>query len=90
MAPTVRLPPDLDLEYSNLDLEYLDKSNINSVFNNNSYKGSIYRSDKTILEESPNNKEVDFKDTINLFSSIRLLIITLKDLAKKYILSNKK
>ncbi|CAH0031470.1 unnamed protein product, partial [Clonostachys rhizophaga] len=62
ISPTVRLPPDLDPEYSDLDSEYSDKSDIDSVFDNDSHKGSECRSDKTISEESPDNDEVDFKD----------------------------
>jgi hypothetical protein len=67
MAPNVRLPPDFDPEYSDPDSEYSDESDIDSVFDNDGHEGSECGSDETILEESPDDDEVDFKDAVNLF-----------------------
>ncbi|CAG9951164.1 unnamed protein product [Clonostachys rosea f. rosea IK726] len=58
MAPTVRLPPDFDSEYSDPDSEYSDESDIDRL--------RVW-SDETISEESPDDDEVDFKDAVNLF-----------------------
>ncbi|CAH0019556.1 unnamed protein product, partial [Clonostachys rhizophaga] len=96
IAPIVLLPPDSDLEYSDLGPEYSDKSNINSIFNNNNYKYSEYRSNITIFKEFSDKDKKVFQlyikratgDKINLKLNQKIYR-ALRDLAKKYRLSNK-
>ncbi|KAK7229589.1 hypothetical protein V2G26_001759 [Clonostachys chloroleuca] len=67
MAPNVRLPPDSDSEYSDPGPEWSDESDIDSVFDNDDHERSECGSDATVLGESSDEDEVDFKDAINLF-----------------------